>query len=385
MAQTLKVDPNFMKGIKKLGAFDISACYSCGNCTAICPLSSSSTNFPRRMITYAQLGLQKKVLASPDMWLCNYCGECTKTCPRQAEPAEFMMAVRRFAISKYSPTPLSRLIYSSRAFTLLFMAILAIIPLSLVASFHGPVNTQFTQMFSFVPEVWIHNIGLVMGVVIFGSLLWGLARMYLLISPGIPKASSERVEGAKSPSSAKSWLKELIITVFKESLVQYRSISCESNNESKGLLRSKWFTHMTIFWGFLGLLLSTMLRFIAFPTNGKLVPVTDPIRLLGIVSGLLLVYGTSLTINNRIRKSEISTSHTNFTDWIFLVLLLLSGLTGFVLDIFDYANAPVWVYGALVTHLVVVFELLLMAPFTKFSHSFYRPFAIWISRARHYI
>ena len=36
----------------------MSACFSCGNCTAICPLSENDATFPRRMIRYAQVRAQ---------------------------------------------------------------------------------------------------------------------------------------------------------------------------------------------------------------------------------------------------------------------------------------------------------------------------------------
>ena len=85
--QVLRSDPALVKRLKKFGAFDVEACFDCGNCTAVCPLSNGKTAFPRKMITYAQQGLEGKLLGTPDMWLCDYCGECTKTCPRQAQPS----------------------------------------------------------------------------------------------------------------------------------------------------------------------------------------------------------------------------------------------------------------------------------------------------------
>ena len=377
--QVLRSDPTLVERVKKLGARNIGLCFNCGNCTAVCPLSSGSSIFPRKLITYAQLGLEKKILESPDVWLCNYCGECSKTCPRQAEPAESMMAFRRLAISKYTPTSLSEKIYGSRSFAALFMVLVAFVPLGLIAGFSGPMDLQSVKMFTFLPEVWIHNIGIALAVVLFGAMIFGLARMYTMISKGIPK---QQEKGGQSSSL----LRELVPTVFKESLVQDRLSRCDSSTVTwKDRLKGRWFTHMTIMWGFLGLLASTMLRYVAFPTNGQTVPITDPIRLLGTVSGLFLVYGASSAIASRMRKADISTEHTHFTDWIFLVLLLLAGLTGFLLEAAGYAGDPMLVYSALVVHLVVVFELLLMAPFSKFAHAFYRPLAIWVSRTRHYI
>jgi len=378
MAQTLQADPNLMKTLKKFGAFDVSACFSCGNCTATCPLSTTSTAFPRKMITYAQLGLEGKLLQSPDMWLCDYCGECSKTCPRQAEPSEFMMAARRFAVSKYTPTPVSRLIFSSKAFTLLFMAMTAVIPIGLFMTLQVPSGPQATNMFSFIPEVWIHYSGIAVGLVVGLAVLAGVVRMYRRITAGLREA------GQAGPGP-REWIRQLVPTVFKESLVQSRSEECNKNPTLGERLTGRWFTHMMIFWGFLGLLVSTTLRFLVVPTNGNVVPLTDPVRLLGTASGVLLMYGTLAMMADRLRKSEVSTRHTLFTDWVLLVLLLLTGLTGFILEAYSYGPAGWLTDYALEVHLVVVFELLILAPFTKFAHAIYRPFAIWISRAYHRI
>ena len=378
MAQTLQVDPRLMKTLKKFGAFDVSACFNCGNCTATCPLSTNSTAFPRRMITYAQLGLEGKLLESPDMWLCDYCGECSKTCPRQAEPSEFMMAVRRFAVSKYTPSPISRMIFSSKAFTLLFMGVMAFIPIGLLATLQSPSGPRASSMFSFIPEIWIHYSGVGVGLAVGLAVAVGVVRMYSRITSGL------RSEGKKAPG-AREWIRQLVPTVFKESLIQSRSEDCKKDQSIRGKLTGRWFNHMVIFWGFLGLLVSTGLRFLLVPTNGSLVPLTDPVRLLGTASGILLIYGTIAMIVERGSKSDVSTRHTLFTDWVFLALLLLAGLTGFVLEAFGYGSAPRATDYALAGHLVVVFELLILAPFTKFAHMIYRPFAIWISRAYHRI
>jgi ferredoxin len=372
--QTLQVDPTLMKRLKKFGAFDVGACFDCGNCTAICPLSSTSTVFPRKMISYAQLGLEGKILESPDMWLCDYCGECSRTCPRQAEPSEFMMAARRFAVSKYTPTPISRMIFSSNAFTLLFMSVTALIPIGLFAALTIPSGPQSANMFSFIPEDLIHYAGIGMGLAVGLAVLIGVTRMHRRITSGM------RLAGQKGPG-LKEWVKQLVPTVFKESLVQSRSKECKTNPTLSERLTGRWFNHMTIFWGFLGLLVSTALRFLVVPTNGNVVPLTDPVRLLGTASGILLTYGTLGIMVARLTKSEVSTKHTLFTDWVFLVLLLLAGLSGFVLEAFDYGSMPWLTDSALAAHLLVVFELLILAPFTKFAHAIYRPFAIWIARA----
>ena len=185
MVQALQVDPRLIRTLNRFGAFDVSACFDCGNCTAICPLSSDSTAFPRKLITYAQLGLEGKLLESPDIWLCDYCGECTRTCPRQAEPSEFMMAARRFAVSKYTPTPILRMIFSSRAFTLLFMAAAALIPAGIFMTLQMPSGPRSANMFSYIPEGWIHYAGIVVGVAVGLLVLAGVVRLYVLITGGL--------------------------------------------------------------------------------------------------------------------------------------------------------------------------------------------------------
>ena len=378
MAQTLQADPKLMKTLKNFGAFDVSACFSCGNCTATCPLSSTSTAFPRKMITYAQLGLEGKLLESPDMWLCDYCGECSKTCPRQAEPSEFMMAVRRFAVSRYTPSPVSRMIFSSKAFTLLFMAAVALIPIGLFATLQVPSGSQSANMFSFIPEDWIHYTGIAVGLVVALAVLVGVVRMYKRVTTGLREAGS----AAPGPEE---WARQLVPTVFKESLIQSRSEECKASPTLGGRLTGRWFNHMMMFWGFLGLLVSTGLRFLVVPTNGNVVSLADPVRVLGTASGILLTFGTLAMMAQRLRKSDVSTKHTLFTDWVFLVLLLLAGITGFLLEAFSYGSAAWLTDYTLAAHLVVVFELLILAPFTKFAHAIYRPIGIWISRAYHHI
>ena len=86
-------------------------CLACGNCTAVCPLSTADATFPRRIIRYAQVGMKSELLGSKELWTCYGCGECSGTCPRQAEPSEFMAASRRYATAAYDRTRIARFLY----------------------------------------------------------------------------------------------------------------------------------------------------------------------------------------------------------------------------------------------------------------------------------
>ena len=107
------IDTGLLTDIKRFGAADVSACFSCGTCTATCPLVGADDTFPRRMIRYAQVGMRDKLLSSKELWSCYACGECSESCPTQAEPSEFMAAARRYAIASYDRTGLARLMYTT--------------------------------------------------------------------------------------------------------------------------------------------------------------------------------------------------------------------------------------------------------------------------------
>jgi hypothetical protein len=56
----------------------------------------------------------------------------------------------------------------------------------------------------------------------------------------------------------------------------------------------------------------------------------------------------------------------------------LAGVTGFLLEIAVYLPPFAWSYWMLLAHLIVVGELLLLAPFTKFAHAIYRSIALYL-------
>ena len=65
----MRVDAGVLPEMRSYGAFDINACFNCGNCTAVCPLSKDNDAFPRRVIRYAQLGQRASIAASKEVWL----------------------------------------------------------------------------------------------------------------------------------------------------------------------------------------------------------------------------------------------------------------------------------------------------------------------------
>jgi nitrate reductase gamma subunit len=146
--------------------------------------------------------------------------------------------------------------------------------------------------------------------------------------------------------------------------------------------RSRWFLHASTMWGFLGLLAATILDYgldiLGIKETGTPVPIWYPVRLLGTVAGLLMVYGVTMIIVDRARRADRSLANSTNADWMLLLLLWVTGVTGFILELALYLpEAPAWGYWMFLFHVAVAMELVLLAPFMKLAHAVYRPVALF--------
>ncbi len=174
----------FVDDVKRLGAPDLTACYSCGNCSAVCPLSEGELSFPRKMIRYSLLGLEGRILSSPEPWLCYYCGECSKTCPREADPGALMMALRRLAIRKYSIGRVADAFYSAFASGVAWILLTAV-AIALIVIFHNPaMDREKVDFLSFITLEDIHVAGIAIVVFIMAAFLGNIWIMYRSMKKG---------------------------------------------------------------------------------------------------------------------------------------------------------------------------------------------------------
>lgn len=354
---SFEIKTKFLEDVKKLGAFDINACYSCGNCTAICPLSSEDYSFPRKMIRYAMLGLEEKILSSPDIWLCYYCGDCSKSCPREADPGALMMALRRHSIRKYSLGKIADFFYSGFSSFMTWL-LLTITATAGVILFHEPLpNLKKVEPLSFISLDFLHKAGLILGIFIAFFAVTHILIMVRSISKG------KNYQG----SAVKNFLQVLLNEVFVHSKFE----DCED--------RKRYIAHLALFWGFSLLFLATFLAFgvdfFDFPDIFRLFA-----RVFGIAGGVALLYGSGFYLWKRIKAKDTYSKFSHHSDWIFIILMFLAGLTGMLMDFFHLLNLPWPAYITFALHLIIVFDLLITAPFTKFAHAIYRPLALWISR-----
>jgi nitrate reductase gamma subunit len=376
---TTRVDRNLYPELQRFGATDISACFNCGVCSAICPLSVDGASFPRRMSRYAQLGLRDKLLSSPELWSCYGCSECTESCPTQADPASFMAAARRYAVASYDRTHLAYLLATSRLFAVVFVVALVGLLGAFMYSVHRPVDGSTLAFFDFVPNDVVHNLGIVVMAIMGVAALIGLAEMVRHVLRGPKPGGKATIRKAADAA---------VYAVATESLAQTRfRKDCAEATETRPWYSQRWFIHFATMWGFLGLLGATMadygLELLGVKATGTAVPIWYPVRLLGTLAGALLIYGTTVLIVRRLRKSDRSSVHSTTSDWTFLGMLWVAGLTGFVLELALYLpQAPAWGYPMFLLHVGVAMALVLLVPFGKFAHVLYRPVALFAVRLR---
>ncbi len=368
----LAIDTGLLLDLKRFGAPDVSACFSCGTCTASCPLSDNDGTFPRRIIRYAQVGMKDALLSSKELWTCYHCGLCSETCPTEANPGEFMAAARRYAIAGYDRTRLARTLYTSSLATVLIAVLGALFFAAFFYSAHGPKSGDRLRLFTFVPEGLVHWTGVAV------MMLMGVAAVAGVVTMARGIARREGVRFALRPTLAGLWS-----AIGVESLGQRRyRADCQEAQEPEPWYRRRWLVHMATMWGFLGLLGATgldyLLAVLGVKETGEWVPLWYPPRLLGTVSGVVFVLGVSMFIVMRLRRSNPGVQTSMPSDWLLLALLWVTAISGFLLEIAVYLpGAPAWGYWALLFHVAVAMELMLLLPFTKFAHVLYRPVALF--------
>jgi ferredoxin len=358
-----RVDPSLLRELKEFGAVNVEACFNCGNCTAICPLTEDGHTFPRNMIRLVQMGIRNRLKGSPDPWLCYYCGDCSETCPREAEPGETMMALRRWLTAQYDWTGLARLFYTSKFWEVASIALVGGLVVLLAALLHGPIVTDRVELNTFAPVEFVHMCDWIMAGFLLFFMGTNILRMYLQIcfGPGSPK---------------------IPIWVYLQQAwrLPYQFVTQERFSQCDD--RTPWLRHLIIVAGYATMLVLIMFFLNWFQTD-EIYPITHPQRWIGYLATLALIYGAGAAIWGRIRKSIQMQRFSHLSDWIFPILLLLGAVTGILVHAFRYLGWPLPTYYIYVTHLALMAPMLILeVPFGKWSHLAYRPLAIYFQRVR---
>ena len=167
------------------------------------------------------------------------------------------------------------------------------------------------------------------------------------------------------------------------------------NNE-----RLRRFAHLCMFWGFMGLGVTTTLDYL-LNEPGNYIPLFNgslsSIRWLGNISGIVMLLGASIVLGRMISSPKYR-ERLSFSDVWFATLLFLVGVTGFVTEYFgDVAHstnpnaAPAAAYsissGASLfivipygVHIVLIGLLFLSAPVSAFAHALRIPTLRYLDR-----
>jgi len=364
-----RIRPELAKDIQKYGSFDFAACYNCGNCTAVCNLTDKNANFPRMMIRYSMLGMKEEILSSKELWLCYSCGDCSVACPRQAAPGDLMASLRRYSIAHYEKTGLTKLIFKSNVASILITLILSIV-LGFFLLTIKPEMEVSRWIFNYIPYEVLHSMGLIAFAGMGISALLGVWSLWTNIK-GTTDYKIDRKFFVRFFGAARKVLTEV------STMKRYRD--CDSEDafwKNKPNLVKPWFVHWSVMWGFIGLLLATILDFMFKDPSTN---IWWPSRILGTIAGIWMVYGSSLAIYYRATRITRAYANSRLADWLFLCLLWLAGITGFWLELAVFVNAERMLnHVVFVVHILLSMQLVILFAFSKFAHAFYRPFALLV-------
>jgi quinone-modifying oxidoreductase subunit QmoC len=346
----------FIKELKATGADTLKECFQCATCSVVCNLSPADRPFPRKEMIWAQWGLKDRLVKDPDVWLCHQCNDCSRHCPRGARPGDVMAALRRKQIEENAaPRFVSSMVNDPRFLPVVFAipVILLLLVMSAAGTLHIPEGEIIYR--KFIPQ-WP-------GVDVLFPLtaIWAA----LCAALGVRRLwNGFHAFPHRAPAAAGLSLKPGLLTAldvlthrhFKECVVD----------------RARYLAHLNILWGFVLLAATTTCVAAGVYLFHQETPyaLSNPIKWIGNVGGLALILGALLAIFHRLSQTDAGKGA--YFDWLFLLVVLAAGLTGFLTEILRLARVAGVAYPVYFAHLVFVWFLFAYLPFSKFAHSFYR-------------
>jgi quinone-modifying oxidoreductase subunit QmoC len=380
----LAPDRNFVREIIASGGGDLKKCYQCATCSVVCELAPERQPFPRKEMIWAQWGLKDRLVADPDVWLCHQCNDCSVKCPRGARPGDVLAAVRERTVRHYAvPGFLGRWVNSVKLQPVLLVLTAALLALALTV--REPVESAmaFGEPHGFYAEFFPH--WLLIAFFAFFTLLAFVAAVAGVARFWRAMRAADQSAGRAPPALG---LLGSIIRTIGSIFAHNKFDKCSSKPSRRS-------AHLTAFYGFMALYVVTIwavLDLYVLPRFGiaALYPfdLAHPMKILANVGGVLLVFGCSKAILDRFRDRDGSQTSTAF-DWMFVWLLLGVAVTGFAIEVFRFTIDPATqstavtvAYAVYFVHLVLVFQLLVYLPYSKFAHLLYRTTAmVYVERS----
>ena len=356
----IQPDVNFIKYLKKHGGESANKCFQCATCSVVCSLSPEKRAFPRKEMISANWGQKESLISDPDVWLCHGCTDCSTYCPRGAKPADVLGAVRSYIIEFFAvPKFMGTLAQNPKYLALLlFIPALIIFAISFV---HLDGNyLQLGEGTIVFDRLFPHSV--VDPLFIFGNILAfsfagiALMKFWKNLKTAVPANNSKGFIGV--------FIKTIVEVITHKNFNQ-----CSKDS-------TRFWGHLLIFYGFAGAFLTTALAAVAdivFHYKAP-IPIYSPIKILGNISGLLMVAGTIVVIFRRINGKDKITS--TYFDWSLIFFVFGVALTGLLTQYMRLFEIPELAYSLYYVHMVLLFCLLWYAPFSKLAHMFYRTLAL---------
>ena len=150
-------------------------------------------------------------------------------------------------------------------------------------------------------------------------------------------------------------------------------------NFSKCDGKKYWLWHWLLMSGYT-IMFIIIVVFLPWFQTEEIHEVWHPQRLLGYYATFGLLFGLVAVIYGRMRKNNAKFKFTHVSDWLFIIMLFLTVITGILIHFFRIYGMPQATYYLYVAHLAVLVPMIMIeVPFSKWSHLAYRPFAIYFA------
>lgn len=368
----VKPDVQFIKQLRAMGGETLKKCYQCATCSVVCPISPEEKPFPRKEMIAAQWGLKDKLVGNMDVWLCHHCNDCSTYCPRGARPGDVLNAVRAYSIREYAwPKVLGRIVPDAKFWWLLLAIPVVIFLFILGVTGYLGIPEGEIEFAKFFPTLLVDLIFVPLAT-LWIPLVFGIG-IYRLLSD-IHKNAVAEGKAKRTDFNVPDYIKSVICTL--PTILRHSKFSeCSSNKD-------RYLSHILVFFSFLGLFVVTNIFFVALYVLHSPGPysLANPVKVLANVSGVALIVGALLMINNRLKDKGEKIGKGSYYDWSLLILVLCLGVTGMLSELTRLAHLSLIAYPMYFIHLVFVFCLFAYLPYSKLAHLVYRTLAMAYSR-----
>ncbi len=366
------VVPGLVQQIRTFGTCDANACLSCGSCTVVCNLSNGLTTFPRKPLRRALLGLKGSLLAGLEPWLCHDCGDCSLACPRHAEPHESMMTLRRYLVAQYDFTGIASKVLGSKIGEIVALSLVSLLVFGLALWYHlyyvelalGDLVTTAMGMEHMFPliEYFTYAAFAIPALIVFVN----IARMHRFTMG----------KHLRFPVPLRYYFTEAKTLFFH--MVSHKNMKkCKEPTH-----RRRWIKHWLLALA-VTVKCAIILFFLSWFQTDGIYPIYDPQRWVGYLIAIALIVVPVDILISRWRHREKVHTFSEPGDLILPIMFILTAVSGLVVHGGRYLGFEWTGHIAYAVHLAVAVPLIMIElPFGKWSHSFYRPLALYFAAVK---